>query len=605
MQIAKNKIATMAIAIFFMLSMSASMMLIPSTRAQSTDIPTYAYIQVAPNPIGIGQTATIYIWLDKTIYDTALGNDIRFHNYALTIIAPDGTTTTQTFAVVSDPTSNQYTKYTPTQVGTYTLKFSFPGQTYTFNETVMTMFGPGSTSMYIGDYYEPSNTSTTLTVQQQQVPPPTGSSPLPTAFWTRPIYGENNIWYTISSNWLGTGSPVNSATGSGNIGTVGGGLVQRYPGDAVGSLTSHIMWTYPIESGGVVGGNDMPIQGDTYFEGSAYFTRLTNPIIMDGDLFYTMPVSFGGNNAGPTVCQSLTTGQIIWSSTNIPPLSFGYIFDVQDPNQHGVYPPLLFSTGSGGFSLGSLAPAVLEAFDAYTGDWQFNLTGVPGGFEAQGPSGEQLQYVLANDGTPAKPQYYLGEWNMSDVFFIPGGFLGPGITGTVYANLATDYDWNISVPWANTMPTPPPSMFGPGSAFTIIAAFYGNMLLCMNGTYPGAASAFSAASSAPYTYFAVNLNASRGAIGNVLWWNTLNAPPGDITVSFGGADPTVNVFIETYKETMQFIGYSMTTGQKIWGPTASQTSLDYYGRRRHAPCRESSCLRQTLQQFVWRNMLLL
>jgi outer membrane protein assembly factor BamB len=59
---------------------------------------------------------------------------------------------------------------------------------------------------------------------------------------------------------------------------------------------------------------------------------------------------------------------------------------------------------------------------------------------------------------------------------------------------------------------------------------------------------------------------------------TYNVPPGNITVSFGGADPTVGVFVENYKETMNWAGYSMTTGAKLWGPTASQTALDFYGQ---------------------------
>ena len=69
---------------------------------------------------------------------------------------PDGTTVTQSFPVVSDPTSSQYYAYTPDQVGTYTLFFSFPGQVYDFGGT------------YQGDYYTPSNFTTTFTVQQDQ-----------------------------------------------------------------------------------------------------------------------------------------------------------------------------------------------------------------------------------------------------------------------------------------------------------------------------------------------------------------------------------------------------------------------------------------------------
>ena len=64
-----------------------------------------------------------------------------------------------------------------------------------------------------------------------------------------------------------------------------------FPGDAVGSQTSHVMWTKPLQSGGVVGGSNVPT-GDTYFDGSAYLIRYNNPIILDGMLYYTEPVGF-------------------------------------------------------------------------------------------------------------------------------------------------------------------------------------------------------------------------------------------------------------------------------------------------------------------------
>ena len=45
-----------------------------------------------------------------------LANNYRFHNYNLTITAPDGTTSTQIFNVISDTTSSQYTVFTPTRL---------------------------------------------------------------------------------------------------------------------------------------------------------------------------------------------------------------------------------------------------------------------------------------------------------------------------------------------------------------------------------------------------------------------------------------------------------------------------------------------------------
>ncbi len=565
MKIVKNQ--TIAIATAILLTVSMALAIIPynfaSAHTPAWQIPTFAYIHVAPNPIGIGQTATVYMFLDKVFDPTsALTNDWRFRNYMLTITKPDNTSSTQTFAYISDPTSSQYIRYTPDQLGTYTFNFTFPGQDYN-------AYSHNPASDLVNDTYLHSSAQTTLTVQQDQIPSPITSYPLPTEYWTRPIYGENTDWWTISSNWLGTGSPVNSATGSGTISgfaisASAGSLIQRYPGDAIGPQTPHIMWTQPLQSGGVVGGNDFPTQGNTYFEGSAYNQRYTNPIIMDGKLYYTVPLSFTGTEGafgpsvyGPVNCVDLRTGALIWSK-NIPAPSFGYIYDVEDPNQHGVYPPILFTAN------------FAQAFDGDTGTPLFNVTNVPFGSAAMGPQGEQLRYVISNNGTALNPNWQLAEWNSSKLWDYSG--LSPAISTTTNGGTGNRYDWNASMSWF-TGATPP----------TVLAAFYNNMMICINGSYPilSTTSLFGITSiSSPYTYFAINLNASKGVLGSMLWSNTVTPPTGNYTITFGGADPTAGVFVESYKETAQWTGYSMTTGAKLWGPGISQTAInafDYYG----------------------------
>ena len=88
---------------------------------------------------------------------------------------------------------------------------------------------------------------------------------------------------------------------------------------------------------------------------------------------------------------------------------------------------------------------------------------------------------------------------------------------------------------------------------------------------------FTLTSWTPYTFFAVNLNATKGPIGSILWSQTYNPPAGNVTVLYGGVDPISRVFYETYKEDMQYVAFSLDTGQKLWGPTQSQMALDYYG----------------------------
>jgi hypothetical protein len=568
---------TILIAVLLTFSMTASMMLIPNANAHTPawQIPTYAYINVAPNPVGVNQSVSIDMWLSRVLPGAEPIDNIRWQNYKLTITAPNGAVTTENWAVVSDPTANQDYYFTPTQTGTYTLNFTFPGMLYTWT-TEPSMFGGFVPDPYAGDTYLASNASTTFTVQSTQltlIP----ATPLPTQFWTRPIYGENSNWWTISSNWLGTGSPGYS---SGMMGAT----FQPYD---VGSLTSHIMWAKPMQSGGVVGGNNFVIQGDTYAEGSAYATRYSNPIIIDGMLYYTEPLSFAGvagamvsNPYGPTVCVNLQTGQQIWSSTKVPGLSFGYVYDMQDPNEHGVWPPILVATVGGSF-LGPPVPVTWECYDGDTGNFLFNVTNVPSGTALMGPEGEYLIVSLVNLGPvnmygipTGPPNYYLQEWNSSRLW--DNEYSGPSTTPSVVPPITDGsnpslLDWNVSVSSLNTLTATP----------SIESAFYNDMAIIEAGTMPNAGNSFFASPAwTPYTYVGINLNPTSGKIGAQLWKNTVNPPTGNLTVSYDGADPTADggagVFVEYITETMQFVGYSMSTGSRIWGPSSTEAPLNFF-----------------------------
>ncbi len=656
MQINKNRILAIAIVILLMSSISFSTMLIPKASAHTPawQIPTFAYIVAEPNPIGVGQSLFVYLWLDA-VYGAAGGttatigtnastasaaltaNNYRFQNFQVVITAPDGTKQTKNFAFISDPTSSQLFSFTPSQVGTYNFNFTFPGQVY----------GAGGNgyekSPIFGDTYLPSSASTTLNVQQNPIPAAEGSTPLPSEYWAHPIYGEGTDWWAISSDWLGSGSPVPAGYTTSAI----------YHGDAIGPQTPHVMWTKPLQFGGVVAGNPFVsggstpgnggVQGAQYFEGTSYEPRFVNPIIISGYLYYTEPVSFTGPSSGPTDCVDLRTGQVIWSRSDVPPLSFGYIYNLWNGEQHGTFPPILFTAN------------FAQAFDAYTGDPLFNVTNVPSGTAVAGPSGEQLRYVFTNAGSATNPQWYLAQWNSSRLWqydvnpYTGGGSLNPsiinasnlvlvsttpinpntGTTGTiptstggttvpvpygssftVNANIPINsttlggeilgttakiagpgintYDWNVSLPWLNTMPLgllvtvgPSGSTVSPAPAgsnpVTVVAANTGDVMLCRNGSLPiGFMRTYSGVPQLPYTLFAVNLNASRGAIGTILWMQNYDPPAGNLTLAIQGVDWQNRVFIVNYGETMQWVGYSLDTGNKLWGPTISQAPFDYY-----------------------------
>ena len=144
-------------ALFLTFAIAFSLVALPVANAHDPpqDIPTFAYINVAPNPVGVGQQVTVVFWLNTLFDGTAIANDYRFHNYELKITAPDDTTETRTFDYIADSTSSQYILYAPTQAGTYTFDFTFPGQD-------INTYSHDPTSAYVNDTYLPSSASTTL-----------------------------------------------------------------------------------------------------------------------------------------------------------------------------------------------------------------------------------------------------------------------------------------------------------------------------------------------------------------------------------------------------------------------------------------------------------
>ncbi len=576
MNFAKNKTIAIAIAIILTTTIGASTILVPDVSAHDPkwEIPTYPYITAAPNPVGVDQQVTVFMFLTNYFYGSQYTNNYRFHNYKLTITSPTGQVSEQTFANIVDTTSAQAATFTPTEVGTYTLNFTYPGQTITANDQA-------AGSQYIDDVFLPSSASTTITVQEEPIPAPVTSYPLPNEYWSRPIYGENTDWWSISSNWLGLSAPNYGGWTSTGADAAGGAYngMAVFPGDAIGSQTSHVMWTKVLQSGGVVGGTNYDIDGQTYFDGSAYLIRYDNPIILDGMLYYTEPVSFTNtgysmvgtaSGYGPTVCVNLRTGEEIWSRTDVPALSMGLIMNVQTQNEHGVCPPVLIAVKG----------TTWMGYDADTGNWLFNITNVPSwptgsimgvatnAARAMGPDGEYLNYVFNNIGNATNPSWYLAQWN-STKLFLPGTSAAPTMTGIIDGSISTGtnnrYDWNVSTSLS-------------ANSLTVVGAKYDDGILAYSGTLPsnGENMNFATVSQTPYTYYFINLDESKGAVGSIRWSKTFNPPANNYTVVQSGIDWESRVFLQSYKEATQWVAYNLDDGNYLW-TSEPQAAFDYYG----------------------------
>ncbi len=145
MQILKNKTMVILIVSILMISMSASMILTPSADAHTPPwtIVSYAYLVASPNPVGVGQATAIVMWIDTPMVGATVTNDVRRHDYTLTITKPDGKNETKHWDIVTDSTSVQYLQYTPDKSVIYTFKFVYPGQNYTWTSST-----PGANQLY-------------------------------------------------------------------------------------------------------------------------------------------------------------------------------------------------------------------------------------------------------------------------------------------------------------------------------------------------------------------------------------------------------------------------------------------------------------------------
>jgi hypothetical protein len=542
MQNIKSKTMAIMIALLLTISMGSTLMM-PTASAHTPPwiITPVAYAFATPTPIGVGQTGEIFGWLNYAISGTLITNNIRFHNYHFIVTAPDGTVQTFDFPYVADSTSSQPFTYTPTQAGTYNITFLFPGQTYDFG------------GQYQGDYYTPANASYLWTVQEQQVGA-LSQNPLPTEYWARPINQEQNInnAMTIGSNWLGGDSQ------SSGLMTLPASYIQ-YNGAA--PLTPHVMWTKPVEFGGALGGQiQQPQQAaDTpgaYYSGMAYNIRFTNPMIVNGILYYQKPLGYSGSGGGE-VAVDLQTGETVWTNDNIFP-TFATIINFQTPNGYG----------PGGAQLWQISGSTWLGYNAFDGKNVFNITSVPSGTT-----------VRFNDGNIGKYQFsyntvtktgWLALWNVSRL--ISGNsdtWSGPN--RSFAGNSSTAYSWNVTITADLTGDTNP----------TIIGVVPGSEIL-------GASSSLATVSQPnpnhdPWTIWALSDNPATE--GNLTWIKHYAAPPFNQTQMFATQpiDPTTLTFAMTIAETGQRLGYSLTTGEKLWGPLGVQPGFQYYSSREGVP----------------------
>jgi hypothetical protein len=356
----------------------------------------------------------------------------NWNNMKINVIKPNGQNETLG-PFNSDPTGSTYTTYFPTQVGSYTFQLVFPGQWMNYTS------GYGANARNYTSYYYPSMSipeQGQVTVQQA----PVGSypeAPLPTGYWTVPLYGEIKNAYEISDNWLMNGYDYPSRSFT---------IASTFSPYTSAPNSPHVLWTTPIEFGGAMGGQ---FGARDYYTGLAYEQFYSPLYIINGVIVYTDHGPSTSSRSYGTRALSLYTGQQLWYLANVT-FAFAQVLEIDTPNEHGGLPFLWSISGSGT----NQTWVMYDAFSANTGQPPVpycSITNVTSGSASRrgavniGPNGELLAYYLSSN-------LARGNWlSMFNSTLAVVGPPGPGNTywspsyGSVF-NGARGIQWNVTLP---------------------------------------------------------------------------------------------------------------------------------------------------------------
>jgi hypothetical protein len=558
MQKLKNKTLAILIAVI-LTSTSASMTLLPAANAHTPawTIPTWAFLSVAPNPVSTGQVVSVNFWINQVPPTAFNVYGDRWHNMLVKVTLPDGTNK-NLGPFTSDSTGGTHTTYTPTEIGNYTFVFSFPGQVLAGENPVIN--GPPFGVDYINDTFEASQSpSVTLVVQQQPIAP-LPLTPLPTSYWTRPIPALNINWNTISGNWLGLAPVSFGTTGMYNAD-------ENFNPYTTAPNSAHIMWTKPYSFGGMIGGEFGGSETYSNYMSTAQYQPKFQPIVMNGVLYYTL---FPGSSSCPEgwVAVDLRTGQTLWTKNTTTTLMCGQIYDFVQPSQYGGI-PYLWDVISNGDGVPPPANNTYGMYDAMTGNWILNVTIPPTiGYGLEIPA---VTWVEGKDGSLLG--YYIDQasgtlnmWNSSKAIIQYGVITGADSdTFTWQPPLGATIPWELGIEWnvsiANTVSgnpiDPPLGISAVTSSVILLSSTPGGTI---GGWQPG------------YVY-----RAGYSAVDGSLLWGPLNQTETPWT-RLSTSPAKDGVFAEQINELVnQWTGYSINTGQKLWGPTVNPNPQDVFG----------------------------
>jgi hypothetical protein len=515
----------LSIAILAILSLSIVPQSFFSQAATVYQIPTFLQVTAEPNPVGVGQPVYISLFFTKPIPVTS--NQL-YTGLTVNVMQPDGTN--KTFGPYTCDTTGGVggIQYTPATIGNYTVQGIYPGQKLTTGDSLLA----------------DTSEAVTLAVTEEPI---SGTSyiPLPTEYWSRPIYSTNYAWSSIGGNWWGLGKPAFTDTG-GYDGT--GNNFNAYS-DA--PTSSHIMWVKGISLGGQVGG---PVSGDqeSQYTSSSIAYRQFEPVILNGVIYYkvysNIPSYYNQSTTATTYSSpetpgwnavDLRTGKLVWHKDTGDTLDFAFCLQFHTIQEYGTQAWLV----------GAFNSSMWQLFDPVTGYFLANIIGVPsttaaGLVEGADDNSQGAVYIYSVGGGN------LTMWNSTKCLADAATDRDPN-TGTLRCirpngniNYSLGYQWSIPI---NT------TYNGNPISLSVAARTLDGILLRYAPTITTQASA------------GWTIEAGYNArTGKLLWGPVNRTVPmfSDLAVRAVGE----GYYVTHNKDTNEAWCYDIKTGNALWGP---------------------------------------
>ncbi|MGD0643495.1 MAG: hypothetical protein ABSA75_01160 [Candidatus Bathyarchaeia archaeon] len=373
-----QKIATVALLFIMASTLVISSNMAKAQTSSSSNTPTYAFVVANPNPLGVNQTALVDFWMADVTPNSVGATGDFYSGVTIKITDPNGAVTTKGPFTLNS-LADGFFDYVPAIVGNYTFQMLYPGNDFTDINI---------------NYLSSQSKPFTLVVQQTQVAQ-LPQTPLPSAYWQRPINAQNYLWSAVSSNWLM--AAWNNTGSSFGLGARAFDDGSSYVGEGTSPNSAHILWTSPLTFGGLAGGE---YGSAPYYQGASYEQFFQPPVIMNGILYYNTILAqepSTESNTPSITAVSLQTGQTIFTVQDTS-LTFGQIYNYVSPNQAGTFGYLWSVSGS-----------TWTMYDASKGGKILTLVDVPSGVVIPAADGSILVYSL----TPNANGYALSLWNSS------------------------------------------------------------------------------------------------------------------------------------------------------------------------------------------------